>query len=120
MNCMKCGREVKNEQSFCPLCLEGMEAYPVRPGTVVQLPKRQEPSPLRKVMSRRKPLTPEQRIQRMRKRILRLQLLLLACFIAIGLLVYPYVMDLLDIHRILPGQEYTTITSTEAVETQSP
>ena len=120
MNCMKCGREMNTEQTFCPLCLEGMEAYPVRPGTVIQLPKRQESSVIRKVMPRRKPLTPEERIRRMRKRIQRLQLLLLACFLAIALLAYPYVKDLLDIHKALPGQEYTTITTEPTVETQSP
>ena len=114
MKCMKCGREMNTEQTFCPLCLEGMEAYPVRPGTVIQLPRRQEPSSIRKVIPRRKPLTPEERIRRMRKRILRLQLLLLVCILAIVLLAYPYAKSLMNIHKALPGQEYTSITSTEA------
>lgn len=37
MNCMKCGKETAEGQSFCTDCLEVMEAYPVKPGTPIQI-----------------------------------------------------------------------------------
>ena len=35
MSCMKCGKEVSEDQVFCPECLAEMERYPVKPGTPV-------------------------------------------------------------------------------------
>lgn len=40
MLCMKCGREIQDSQVFCEKCLSVMQAYPVKPDTVVQIPKR--------------------------------------------------------------------------------
>ena len=37
MKCLKCGRET--DQTFCDSCREEMDRYPVRPGTIIQLPK---------------------------------------------------------------------------------
>ena len=53
MNCLKCGRETSSEQCFCQDCLLDMEKYPVKPGTVIQLPKRREGSASRKNTKRR-------------------------------------------------------------------
>lgn len=39
MACLKCGRDT--EEMFCESCREKMKEYPVRPGTVVQLPNRE-------------------------------------------------------------------------------
>ena len=33
MNCMKCGREIPEQQTFCDVCLEVMSQYPVNPHT---------------------------------------------------------------------------------------
>lgn len=40
MNCLKCGKETEHGQVFCPDCQNGMQEYPVDPGTVVHLPHR--------------------------------------------------------------------------------
>lgn len=40
MNCMKCGKETAGSNVFCESCLETMRAYPVKPGTAVQFPRR--------------------------------------------------------------------------------
>ena len=43
--CLKCGIEIKERSAFCPKCLAVLDAYPVKPGTVVHLlprPKRTE------------------------------------------------------------------------------
>ena len=37
MKCLKCGRET--DQTFCDQCRAEMDRYPVRPGTIIQLPK---------------------------------------------------------------------------------
>ena len=39
--CLKCGVETKEETFFCAQCQEDMSRYPVKPGTVIHLPKRQ-------------------------------------------------------------------------------
>ena len=38
MSCMKCGKAAEDGQAFCARCLEGMEAYPVKPDVHIQLP----------------------------------------------------------------------------------
>ena len=45
MSCMKCGKEVSEDQVFCPECLAEMERYPVKPGTPVLLPHRSPITP---------------------------------------------------------------------------
>ena len=42
MACIKCGKDVANGGEFCEECLVEMEQYPVKPGTPVILPKREE------------------------------------------------------------------------------
>ena len=37
MKCVKCGRDT--DQTFCESCRDDMARYPVKPGTIVQLPK---------------------------------------------------------------------------------
>ena len=43
MYCMKCGREVSEDQVFCPECLELMEQDPIKIATPVHIPR--QPSP---------------------------------------------------------------------------
>ena len=40
MACMKCGKDTEEGQLFCGRCLDGMEAYPVKPDVHIQLPTR--------------------------------------------------------------------------------
>ena len=78
MNCMKCGREVEDGQVFCPACQEDMEKYPVRPGTVVLLPKREETHYVKKSTSRRRAApTPEEQIRSLKARLRLVTLMLL-------------------------------------------
>lgn len=39
--CLKCGSKAEDGSAFCNTCLEVMEQYPVKPGTVIHLPRRQ-------------------------------------------------------------------------------
>lgn len=45
--CLKCGKKPGERAVFCDECLADMALYPVRPGTVVHLPRRQ-PTPVKK------------------------------------------------------------------------
>lgn len=70
MNCLKCGRTLKDQLVFCPDCQADMENYPVKPGTPIQLPTQPKLVPARKKPARRKKaLKPEERIPRMRSAI---------------------------------------------------
>lgn len=41
MNCIRCSKETEENQVFCNECLKDMERHPVKPGTPIQLPNRE-------------------------------------------------------------------------------
>ena len=43
MQCLKCGKDVSSNPTFCDACLAEMENFPVKPGTAVHIPKRELP-----------------------------------------------------------------------------
>lgn len=110
MNCMKCGREIQQGQVFCPDCLEDMEKYPVKPGTVVQLPARPKQAPVKKPNRRRThTLAPEEQVPRLRRHIRWLRLFLLMALAALALTGWLFVQELYeDGEVLLPGQNYAT------------
>lgn len=109
MNCIKCGREIKEDQAFCPKCLELMEAYPVKADIVIKLPARRDPS-IKKVQPRKKVHTPEEQVLLLKKRnrwLLAAVCLLLAVSITLTLLSIDFFRQL-DVQRLL-GQNYSTV-----------
>ena len=110
MNCMKCGREPRDENVFCQDCLLDMEKYPVRPGTVVLLPRRRESSVVKKIQKRHIP-TAEEQIAFLRRWVLILSVVLGICIAAIALMIKPTMHYLLDEHVEI-GQNYSTVTPT--------
>lgn len=112
MNCMRCGRETVGEQVFCQDCQIEMDKYPVRPGTVVQLPKRKETTVTRKVPKRRTvPL--EEQVKALRRRVRILTVLLAVALALVIAMVYPSVSYWTEDH-FAPGQNYNTVTSKTA------
>ena len=110
MNCLKCGRELDTEQVFCNDCLLEMEKYPVKPGTVVQLPRRREaPAPGK---SFKKRISPEEQIKSLRFRVRLLTILLIVVSTLLILLSYPAIKEILD-EDYLPGQNYTSFSQAE-------
>lgn len=82
MHCMKCGREIEEQQVFCPDCLAYMAQNPVRPGTLVRLPHRSTTVLTKKRFSiRRRDLAPEEQVIRQRSIIRRLALVLAAAIL---------------------------------------
>lgn len=85
MNCLRCGREIPADQAFCPECLGEMDKYPVKPGTAIQLPKREE-DPFTRRPARRVNITPEMQLARMKRRFRLISVILaLLIFLAAGL-----------------------------------
>lgn len=108
MNCMKCGRETLENNVFCQNCLAEMEKYPVRPDTVVLLPRRREPSLIKKLPKRHVP-TPEEQITFLRKCVMYLSIILAVCIVAIALMLRPTMHYVLDEHYEI-GQNYSSVT----------
>ena len=118
MYCMKCGREIPDHEYFCPECLEEMTHYPIKPGTVVQLPIQPKAPPVKKPARRRGIRAPEEQVKQLRKklRFYRIVLALLAgLIVALSILAYPTVQD--EVSEFLPGQNYH---SDESEENDSP
>ena len=111
MNCMKCGRDIEEDQVFCPICLEQMAKYPVNPATAIVLPVRKHKAAPKKVR-RKAPPTPEELLKKSRVRLRRLFILwiltvvlfLAAAAAAIHLWEVP-------VEKLRPGQNYSSSTA---------
>ena len=113
MYCMKCGRELEEEGVFCKECLSVMEQYPVKPGTVVQLPKRRETGFVKRAVPRRKTLTAEEQIHKLRRW---LRISVVAWFLTFLLFcaaLYPAVLYLMEENHFSLGQNYSVIETEE-------
>jgi len=111
VNCMKCGREIEEGQAFCPDCLSVMERYPVKASATVVLPVRREAVAVKRVLPRRKLLTPEEQIRKLR-RVLRVTLIgWLITFLLFCAALYPAVLYLMEENHFGLGQNYSVIDS---------
>ena len=117
MNCMKCGRETVDNQVFCNECLTDMENYPVRPGVVVHLPRRKEEPVSKKTSSRRKARpAPEEQVKVLRKQVRRLRIALLLFLLLLAVSSYFATVHILEKDiDFLPGQNYSSVTSSESI-----
>lgn len=119
MKCLKCGRET--DQTFCPICREEMKKYPVKPGTIVLLPK-DRPSG-KKAPSRHPAVQPEIIIQHQR-RIIRCLGRGFAALLVLTVFMGAAIVRLVEESGQRPvGQNYSTVTKpsedTTAAATQS-
>ena len=115
MSCMKCGRDTEEGQVFCAACLETMAKYPVKPGIAIQLPGRKDaPAPKKNHAKRRQPPTAEEQVRKLRKRLKSMVILWLVTLMLLAAAVYPTVEYFRSKQNLLPGQNYSTITSTES------
>ena len=113
MNCMKCGQEIEEGQVFCAECLAEMGKYPVKPGTAVLLPHSKPVSPVKKAYAKwRQTPTPEEMVVRLKKRLRRMILIWLITLLLLVAFAYPTISRLLEEEKLLPGQNYTAITTT--------
>lgn len=117
MQCMKCGREIPLGEAFCEECVAEMEKYPVKPGTVVQLPRRPRQPQQRKATPRRSVTPPEEQVKRLKKAV-RFLLILWAVTVlvavAAGYIFFRQYRD--NTGKYLPGQNYSTITDSTGLK----
>ena len=115
MYCMKCGREMTQQQAFCEACLAEMEKYPVKPGTVIHLPSRREETGPKKTAHRRKGIqSPEEQVKTLKRLVRVLLATLLVATALLGVAGYFAVNHLLEEDPVLlPGQNYSSVTSEE-------
>ena len=88
MACLKCGKKTKDEQSFCPRCLEVMEQYPVKKDVHIQLPNRPAVTASKKSARKRRILSYEEATVLWRKRTRRLAGIVLLLLILLGATVF--------------------------------
>ena len=113
MNCMKCGRETRDDRVFCPKCLEAMERCPVPPDVAVWLPKRQ-PASAKKTAAHKRALSPEEQLVRLKRRnrwLTGIVCLLLALSALLAVSSARYLRQL-DIQQLL-GKNYSTVETTK-------
>ena len=109
MNCMRCGREIPEEQVFCPECLAEMEKCPVKPDATVRIPRR--PDPVLRKNTRKKGTPEEEQIRNLKKQVHILAWLLILAAIVIVVLSIPAIRTLLeDSISLLPGRNYSSAT----------
>ena len=111
MGCMKCGRDLEPGQVFCQDCLADMAKYPVKPGTVVTLPRRQEETVKR--APRKKTLPLDEQVRRLRKRNRNLLLIVVVLALLLGIVSFFFVREILEEDHYRPGQNYSSMDGTE-------
>lgn len=116
MKCMKCGREMDSNQAFCTDCLLEMKKYPVSPDVHVHLPVRSKTAASRKPLFRRRSCSPDEQIRRLKKRVWILSCALLITVSLLCAMIYPTVNFFLRKYNLRPGQNYSTVTISEATE----
>ena len=113
MYCMKCGKEIQENQVFCEACLVIMGKYPVKPGIHIQIPQRPV-STAGKPVSRKRILSPDEKLQQLRRRVKRLALALVCCILALGLTVTMLVHTIAEQKASASiGKNYNTVGDAE-------
>ncbi len=116
MRCLKCGRE--SEETFCRICQEEMEKYPVKPGTIVLLPKER---PVEKKPAPRKPQVPPETVIQTQRRTIRRLSGGIAALVALLVLLGAVTVRLLGGPKKAPlGKNYSTVTRPSEEESTTP
>ena len=113
MFCMKCGREAQESQAFCKDCLEIMAKYPVKPGTSIQLPRRNEEEAPKKPSRKKHRISQEEIVARQKLHIRRLTATVAILSAALLLAAAWLVQDWISRHRAaedVVGKNYTVQT----------
>ena len=113
MYCLKCGKETQDEHVFCDHCLEVMDRYPIKSGTPVQLPRRENAAAPKKT-SRRRILSSEELIQQLRVTVRTLAACLLVALLLLGYFVWQYLQPKATEEPSKEiGQNYTVDTTAD-------
>ena len=116
MNCLKCGRET--DQTFCECCREEMTRYPVKPGTIVQLPKDRAASSPRNNQDWRDGHSLEAQIEYQKRSIRRLRRAVLVLTLLLAGMGIGMLWMLKGESQPRPGQNYSAVTKPSEDPTQ--
>lgn len=108
MNCLRCGAEVAEGESFCAHCLAEMEKYPVPPDTYVMIPKRSAQRP----SVRKTSLSDDEKLRIFNSQLKRARIWIAVLLIVIAGLSAFCVWLLLREQQPVVGQNYSTVSPT--------
>ena len=108
MKGLKGGREA--DQTFCQACRKEMERYPVKPGTIVQLPKDRSAAYIRRSTNWRAMVPPEEQIEKQKRTIRRLGSAVAALVVLLVGMGFAIVQLLRHPGQTPLGQNYSTVT----------
>ena len=114
MNCIKCGKKLKDSKTFCAECLEQAADYPVDPATPLTLPRSVEPVAAKKRPRKRAALSPEEQLPRMRATIRVLIAALFLLFLAF-LLTAWICFTLLESRDQISPQSAVSVSQTQTL-----
>lgn len=117
VNCMKCGRETKEDAVFCEDCLDHMDRHPVPPNTLVYVPSEKDRAAVKKHVVVHPVSTAEDQVKRLNRKVHTLSLLLA---LAVGVAIFFGLLSADALYELsvsdFMGKNYTTITSTATLE----
>lgn len=109
MKCMRCGTGIQSGAVFCEECLADMEKHPVKPGTPINLPRREKQQTAKRGKKRAR--KPEEQISALRRLVAWLLTLMIVLILALTAAVYMLVNQPSENEgNRLPGQNYGTST----------
>ena len=116
MNCMKCGRETKEDAVFCEECLEHMARHPVPANTLVYVPSEKDRAASKKHTVSHPVMTHEDQIKRLNRKVQTLSLLLA---LTVGVAIFLGLLSADALHELsvsdFMGKNYKTITSSATI-----
>ena len=83
---MRCGVNTEGKEVFCRECLASMEKYPVKPGTPIHIFSRAAAVEQKKALKKRRDITPDEQISRLRNMLRKLTAALIAALVLIMVL----------------------------------
>lgn len=116
MNCLKCGRETN--QTFCDSCREVMARYPVKSGTIVQIPKDRSASYTRHNQNRRPRIPPEVQLENQKRTIHRLAWIIALLVVLLLGTCAAFIWIVKSPTQPPVGQNYTSVTKSTEELTQ--
>ena len=119
VNCMKCGRETKDDDVFCLECLDHMERHPVAENMLVYVPTAKDRAAAEKklTVTHHPVISEEDQVKRLHRKV---EILRLLVILFVGASLFFGILSMETLHELklsnLIGKNYTTIIATEAAD----
>ena len=112
MNCLKCGAEVAEGESFCARCLADMEKYPVPEDSYVMIPKRSDAD--RRSAARKNSLSAEEKLRLSNRSLRRARIWIFVLSLICAGLAACCIWFLAEQKKPALGQNYSTVSPTSS------